>query len=33
MSNEINSSEILNKVDRFHNDTNVIEIRIVNEIK
>ena len=33
MSNEMNSNEILNKFDRFHNDTNIIKTRIINEMK
>ena len=31
--NEMNFSEILDKFDRFHNVTNVIKTRIINEIK
>ena len=31
--NEINSSKILDKFDGFHNSTNVIKIRILNETK
>ena len=33
MLNEKNFSEILNKFNGFHNDTNVIKTKIVNEIK
>ena len=32
MSNEMNSSEILNKFDGFHNSINVIKTKLVNEI-
>ena len=32
-SNEINSNEIYDKFDRFHNDINIIKISIVNQIK
>ena len=33
MSNKINSSEILDKFDEFHNGINVIKTRIINKIK
>ena len=32
MSNEMNSSEILDKFDRFQNNMNIIKIKIINKI-
>ena len=32
MTNEMNSIEILDKLDRFHNGTNVIKTRVINEM-
>ena len=33
MLNEMNYNEIVNKIDRFHNEKNVIKMRIINEMK
>ena len=33
MSNEIIFREIIDKFDRFHDDINVIKIKIINEMK
>ena len=33
MSIEMNFNKILNKFDRFHNDTNVIKTKIINKMK
>ena len=33
MSNKINSNEIIDKFDEFHNGINVIKTKVINEMK
>ena len=33
ISNKMNFSEILNKFDRFYNDTNIVKTKTINEMK